>query len=75
MTLPSTLSQLPDETVCYIPGVGETTVGAIRGTPEETPGLAERWETDVALVLHAVTRNLCLKPWESPGAGPPGGRA
>ena len=60
-----TLATLPDDTPVYVDGHGSATLGDIRRTPEEGPGLSleeatiEMWE-DIA------TRNLCLHPWEEP---------
>ena len=72
--LPSTLASLPDSTPCYVPGVGEVTLGEVREAKEKRRVAAE-WDIDVAIIRHAVTRNLCRRePWEPPGAGPRGGR-
>ena len=62
MTPAQAIAELPDATPCYIPGVGEVTVGEIRG--EQEPALDDEWEATLVMWEDIATRNLCRKPWE-----------
>lgn len=63
-----TLSTLPDEHTVYVPGLGETTLGAIRETAtEQTPALYDGIDVEATCAMweDIATRNLCRQPWEA----------
>lgn len=68
------LALLPDSTPCYVPGVGEVTLGEVRRT-EENPALVADREATLRMWADRATRNLCRDAWESTGASPSGRRA
>lgn len=75
MNLPEPLRSLPDSTPCYVPGVGEVTLGMVRAT-EETPALEGTWEATLRMWVRKATEHYTAKgTWPENGAGRSGGRA
>ena len=65
---------LPDEHPVYVPGHGETTLGAIREA-ERNPALIDTLAATLDMWGEIATRNLCREPWQNSGDGRPGPRA
>lgn len=65
MNLPEPLESLPDSTPCYVPGVGEVTLGMVRAT-EEKPAL-EAEEEATLLMWRFIASHPDARPW--PGSG------
>lgn len=64
MTPADALRGLPDEHVVYVPGVGETTIGTIRGT-EDAPALDSDDDATVRMWLLIALHDPKAKPWRS----------
>jgi hypothetical protein len=72
----STIARLPDDHVVYVPGVGETTVGSIRGSvPEDKPAVDDPWEATLLMWERRVTRGIRSPLWRKHGGTRSGRRA
>jgi hypothetical protein len=59
----STIARLPDDHVVYVPGVGETTVGAIRG--DAGGSLESEDDATVRMWVLIALHDPKAKPWRS----------
>lgn len=61
----STLSHLPDDHVVYVPGVGETTLGSIRGGAEDAPALDSDDDATIRMWCLIALHDPKASPWRS----------